>query len=178
MIITVKKNVREEDLNKLIKKLEKYNLKANLQHNELKTLLSVIGDTTQIDDNAILAFNFVEKVSRITAPFKLVNRKLFKEDRIVKVNKVEIGNNKPIAIIAGPCSVESKQQLTTIAKSVKSSGAKLLRGGAFKPRTSPYSFQGLKEKAIDLLKAANKKYELPTVSEISSSSQISLFEKI
>lgn len=177
MIITVKKNVREEDLNKLIKKLEKYNLKANLQHNELKTLLSVIGDTTQIDDNAILAFNFVEKVSRITAPFKLVNRKLFKEDRIVKVNKVEIGNNKPIAIIAGPCSVESKQQLTTIAKSVKSSGAKLLRGGAFKPRTSPYSFQGLKEKAIDLLKAANKKYELPTVSEISSSSQISLFEK-
>lgn len=176
MIITINKQTSDKDLDKLIDKLEKLDFKVSRQSHPDKILLSVFGDTTKIDDNAILAFYFVESVSRIMAPYKKVNRELFNEDVIVKVGDIEIGNNKPIAIIAGPCSVESSEQVDIIAKGVKASGAKLLRGGAFKPRTSPYSFQGLKEEGIEILKKANEKYNMPVVSEISSASQIKLFE--
>lgn len=176
MIITINQNTAVKDLTKLINKLEEADFNVSQQSHADKILLNVFGDTTRLDDNAILAFNFVESVSRISAPYKRVNRELFKEDVIVKVGDVEIGANRPIAIIAGPCSVESKEQLNIIANAVSESGAKLLRGGAFKPRTSPYAFQGLGEKAIHLLKKANQTYKMPVVSEISSASQIELFK--
>lgn len=177
MIITINQNTKDQDINKLISKLEKVNFKVSRQVHSDKILLNVFGDTTKIDDNAILAFNFVQSVSRISAPYKRVNKELFSADVIVKIGDIEIGNNMPIAIIAGPCSVESEEQLNIIAQGVKESGAKLLRGGAFKPRTSPYSFQGLGKEGISLLKKAKDKYNMQTVSEISSPSQVKLFEK-
>ncbi len=177
MIVSINKNTDEIHLNKLISKMEALDLKVTRQSHPDKILFNIIGDTTKIDDNAILAFDFVESVSRIRAPYKRVNRELFPKDVIVKVNNIEIGANKPIAIIAGPCSVESKEQLNIIAKSVKASGAKLLRGGAFKPRTSPYSFQGMGQAGIELLDLAKRDYQMPIVSEISSEKQVALFEE-
>lgn len=177
MIFSINKNTDEIHLNKLISKMEALDLKVTRQSHPDKILFNIIGDTTKIDDNAILAFDFVESVSRIRAPYKRVNRELFPKDVIVKVNNIEIGANKPIAIIAGPCSVESKEQLNIIAKSVKASGAKLLRGGAFKPRTSPYSFQGMGQAGIELLDLAKRDYQMPIVSEISSEKQVALFEE-
>lgn len=177
MIITIKPATSSADLNKLIDKLESSNFKVNKQSYDKKVLLNAFGDTTTIDDNSILSFNFVESVSRISAPYKLVNKQLNPDDVIVDVKGLKIGNNMPIVVIAGPCSVESEEQLNIIAKSVKASGAKLLRGGAFKPRTSPYSFQGLGLAGISLLNKASDQYSLPTVSEISSTSQIQLFEE-
>ena len=175
MIITIKPATSSVDLNKLIDKLESSNFKVSKQSYDNKVLLNAFGDTTTIDDNSILAFNFVESVSRISAPYKLVNKQLNPKDVIVDVKGFKIGNNMPIIVIAGPCSVESEKQLNIIAKSVKSSGAKLLRGGAFKPRTSPYAFQGLGEEGIRLLNSTSDQYDLPTVSEISSQTQIKLF---
>ncbi|NLC54446.1 MAG: 3-deoxy-7-phosphoheptulonate synthase [Erysipelothrix sp.] len=176
MIITIKAKTPKSELKKLIIKLEGLGFNITKNDHANKVMVNVFGDTTTIDDNAILAFLFVESVTRISAPYKRVNRDIFKEDVIVNVNGILIGNKQPIAIIAGPCSVESEESLNMIAASIKKSGAKLLRGGAFKPRTSPYAFQGLGVAGIDLLKKANQKYNLPIVSEISAASQIELFE--
>ncbi len=177
MIVSISKNTSDKDLNKLILKLEALDLKVSHQNNLDKILLNIVGDTTKIDEQTILSFDFVESVSRIRAPYKRVNRELFLNDVIVKVGNIEIGTNKPIAIIAGPCSVESKKQLDIIAQGVKKSGAKLLRGGAFKPRTSPYSFQGMGIEGIELLNLAKQNYQMPIVSEISSETQLPLFEE-
>ncbi len=177
MIVSVKNNTSQTDIDKLINKLESFDFKVSQQSHLNNIILIVIGDMTKIDDNAILAFRFVASVSRISAPYKRVNRQLFPDDVIVKVNDLEIGSGRPIAIIAGPCSVEGSDQLNIIAKGVRKSGAKLLRGGAFKPRTSPYSFQGLGKQGIDILKKANQDYKMPIVSEISSASDLELFEE-
>ena len=138
------------------------------------SLFGVVGDTSALDMNLLLVNEGVEKVMRVQEPFKRANRAFHPEDSIVNVAGVPIGGKK-IQVIAGPCSVESIEQITAVAQDVKASGATLLRGGAFKPRTSPYSFQGLKELGLDYLKAAREATGLPIVTEIMSADKIERF---
>ena len=137
-------------------------------------MFGVVGDTSALDMNLLLVNEGVEKVMRVQEPFKRANRAFHPEDSIVNVAGVPIGGKK-IQVIAGPCSVESIEQITAVAQDVKASGATLLRGGAFKPRTSPYSFQGLKELGLDYLKAAREATGLPIVTEIMSADKIERF---
>ena len=138
------------------------------------TILGVIGDTSTLDINLLRVNDWVEKVMRVQEPFKRANRMFHPEDSIVEVNGIKIGGKK-IVVMAGPCSVETEEQIISVAKSVKLGGAAMLRGGAFKPRTSPYSFQGLKEKGLELLKIAKQETGLPIVTEIMSADKIERF---
>ena len=134
----------------------------------------MIGDTTKVDSSKLLANEYVERVTKVQQPYKLSNRIFHPDNTVVKVGSEEIGGNK-ISLIAGPCSVESEDQIIAIAKSVKKAGARFLRGGAFKPRTSPYSFQGMGLDGLELLKLARKETGLPIVTEIMSTSMIDKF---
>jgi len=134
----------------------------------------VVGDTSTFDPKRITVNDYVEKVMRVTEPFKRANRLFHPEDSVVDVSGVPIGGKK-LTVIAGPCSIETEEQMNTVAASVKASGAALLRGGAFKPRTSPYSFQGLKEHGLDLLEQAGAQNNLPIVTEIMSADKIEKF---
>ncbi|WP_455653255.1 3-deoxy-7-phosphoheptulonate synthase, partial [Phascolarctobacterium sp.] len=138
------------------------------------TILGVIGDTSTLDFNLLRVNDWVEKVMRVQEPFKRANRMFHPEDSVIDVNGIKIGGKK-IVVMAGPCSVETEEQIISVAKSVKLGGAALLRGGAFKPRTSPYSFQGLKEKGLELLKIAKQETGLPIVTEIMSADKIERF---
>jgi len=138
------------------------------------TIFGIIGDTSALDINQLRIYDCVEKVLRVSEPFKRANRAFHPEDSIINVGGVPIGGRK-IQVMAGPCSVESEEQVIAVAKSVKMGGASLLRGGAFKPRTSPYSFQGLKELGLDYLKAAREETGLPIVTEIMSADKIERF---
>ena len=138
------------------------------------TILGVIGDTSTLDINLLRVNDWVEKVMRVQEPFKRANRMFHPEDSVVDVNGIKIGGKK-IVVMAGPCSVETEEQIISVAKSVKLGGAAMLRGGAFKPRTSPYSFQGLKEKGLELLKIAKQETGLPIVTEIMSAAKIERF---
>ena len=138
------------------------------------TILGVIGDTSTLDINLLRVNDWVEKVMRVQEPFKRANRMFHPEDSVVDVNGIKIGGKK-IVVMAGPCSVETEEQIISVAKSVKLGGAAMLRGGAFKPRTSPYSFQGLKEKGLELLKIAKQETGLPIVTEIMSADKIERF---
>ena len=153
-------------------------VKNGFQINEIVgvniTILGVIGDTSSLDINLLRVNDWVEKVMRVQEPFKRANRMFHPEASIIDVCGVPIGGKK-ITVIAGPCSVESQEQIIGVAKSVKLGGATLLRGGAFKPRTSPYSFQGLKEKGLELLKDAREATGLPIVTEIMSADKIERF---
>lgn len=139
-----------------------------------QTILGVIGDTSALDMNMLKVNECVDKVMRVQEPFKRANRSFHPEDSVIDVSGVKIGGRK-LAVIAGPCSVENEKQIVGVAKSVKLAGATLLRGGAFKPRTSPYSFQGLKEEGLDLLKIARKETGLPIVTEIMSARMLERF---
>ncbi|MBQ1452495.1 MAG: 3-deoxy-7-phosphoheptulonate synthase, partial [Ruminococcus sp.] len=142
------------------------------------TVLGLIGDTTQVDIEYIEAQSIVESVKRVQEPYKKANRKFHPENTVIKINdNVSIGNGS-LHIMAGPCSVESEEQIVEIAKSIKASGATLLRGGAIKPRTSPYSFQGLKSEGLDLLKIVRKETGLPIVTEIMRTEHIDMFENV
>ncbi len=161
----------------------KISIKVNLESqgymiNEINgvntTIYGIIGDTSALDINMLRIYDCVEKVLRVSEPFKRANRAFHPEDSVINVAGVPIGGRK-IQVIAGPCSVESVEQVTSVAKSVKLGGASLLRGGAFKPRTSPYSFQGLKELGLDYLKAAREETGLPIVTEIMSADKIERF---
>jgi len=138
------------------------------------TILGLAGDTTTIDAGAIEVFDFVDRIMKVAEPYKKVNRKFHPESTIVKVGDREIGGKK-LAIMAGPCSIESEEQILGVARDVKRSGAGFLRGGAFKPRSSPYAFQGLGLDGLELLKMASRKTGLPIVSEIMSSEHIDKF---
>lgn len=139
-----------------------------------QTILGVIGDTSALDMNMLKVNECVDKVMRVQEPFKRANRSFHPEDSVIDVSGVKIGGRK-LTVIAGPCSVENEKQIVGVAKSVKLAGATLLRGGAFKPRTSPYSFQGLKEEGLDLLKIARKETGLPIVTEIMSARMLERF---
>ncbi|MCR4940652.1 MAG: 3-deoxy-7-phosphoheptulonate synthase [Treponemataceae bacterium] len=177
MIAVIKSGVSQEQINNLIEWFKTQGLKVHISEGEFKTVLGLVGDTTKVDIDLLKGLDIIESVTRITEPFKKANRKFHPDDTIVDVNGVKIGGGN-FALIAGPCSVESKDQIIEIAKAVKASGAKLLRGGAFKPRTSPYDFQGLKAEGLELLLEAKKATGMPIVTEIMSPDHIPLFENV
>jgi len=177
MVIVLKENYTKEKLEELKQYLAEYNISVKETVGIGRTILGLIGDTTVIDIERIRSNEIVSDVKRIQEPYKASNRKMHPEDTVIDVNGVKIGGGN-FVIIAGPCSVESEEQICTVAKSVKASGAKLLRGGAFKPRTSPYAFQGLRAEGIELLKIAKEQTGLPIVTEIMDISQLPLFEDV
>lgn len=179
MIIVLKPTTTPEQLLSFTEKLKNdYDVKINRWDGVHSTVLGLIGDTTQIDIEYIEAQDIVESVKRVQEPYKKANRKFHPENTQIKISEnVTIGDGS-LHIMAGPCSVESEKQIVEIAKSVQKSGATLLRGGAFKPRTSPYAFQGLKAEGLDLLKTARKETGLPIVTEIMRVSHIDMFENV
>ncbi|OOM11830.1 3-deoxy-7-phosphoheptulonate synthase [Clostridium saccharobutylicum] len=174
MIVILKQKASKEDVAKLTKQLQAKGVIVNPVIGTEKSILGLVGDTSQIDPSIIEANGIVERVMKVQEPFKKANRLFHPEPTIVDVNGVKIGGNK-IAMIAGPCSVESEEQITEIAKEVKEMGANFLRGGAFKPRTSPYAFQGLKYEGLELLKKARENTGLPIVTELMSPYDIETF---
>lgn len=179
MIIVLKPSTSDEQLMKFTNMLkDSYGVKVNKWDGVQSTVLGLIGDTTKVDIEYIDAQDIVENVKRVQEPYKKANRKFHPDNTVIKINdNVTIGDGS-LHIMAGPCSVESEQQIVQIAKYVKASGATLLRGGAFKPRTSPYAFQGLKAEGLDLLKTARKETGLPIVTEIMRASHIDMFENV
>ena len=177
MIAIIKQGVNDNQIENLVNWLQQQNLSVHLSKGEYTTILGLVGDTSKVDIELLENLEIVEKVKRISEPFKSANRKFHPNDSVVDVSGVKIGGDN-FAIIAGPCSVESEEQIVKIAKSVKASGASLLRGGAFKPRTSPYDFQGLQADGLELLKIAKKETGMPIVTEIMNANHIPLFEDV
>ncbi|HHU16848.1 MAG TPA: 3-deoxy-7-phosphoheptulonate synthase [Clostridiales bacterium] len=177
MIVVLKDNPNQKKLDNLIQWLKSLNIDIHVSEGRNTTILGLIGDTSVVDIDLISALDIVESVKRITEPYKNANRKFHPDDTVLDISGVKIGGGS-FHFIAGPCSVESMKQVCSIAESVKSAGAHMLRGGAFKPRTSPYAFQGMREKGIEILLEAKKLTGLPIVSEIMDFSQISLFEEV
>ncbi|MBO4589724.1 MAG: 3-deoxy-7-phosphoheptulonate synthase [Bacteroidaceae bacterium] len=181
MIAVLKKDVSESQKQNLVKWLKGHGVEVHISEGQYQTVVGLVGDTSRIDIHLLEGLDMVESVTRISEPFKCANRRFHPADTIVEVgsgeNKVLIGGGNT-AIIAGPCSVESEEQIVGIARSVKASGASLLRGGAFKPRTSPYDFQGLREDGLELLRIARKETGLPIVTEIMSEKHLDFFEDV
>lgn len=179
MIIVLKPSTSPEQLSKFTQMLQtSYDVGVNKWEGVQSTVLGLIGDTTKVDIEYIDAQDIVESVKRVQEPYKKANRKFHPDNSVIKItDTVTIGDGS-LHIMAGPCSVESEEQIVQIAKDVQSSGATLLRGGAFKPRTSPYAFQGLKSEGLDLLKIARKQTGLPIVTEIMRASHIDMFENV
>ena len=174
MVIVMKPGTPEQEWKKIKENLEGRGYQINEIVGSGQTILGVIGDTSALDMNMLKVNECVDKVMRVQEPFKRANRSFHPEDSVIDVSGVKIGGRK-LTVIAGPCSVENEKQIVGVAKSVKLAGAALLRGGAFKPRTSPYSFQGLKEEGLDLLKIARKETGLPIVTEIMSARMLERF---
>ncbi len=174
MVIVMKPGTPEQEWKKIKENLEGRGYQINEIVGSGQTILGVIGDTSALDMNMLKVNECVDKVMRVQEPFKRANRSFHPEDSVIDVSGVKIGGRK-LTVIAGPCSVENEKQIVGVAKSVKLAGATLLRGGAFKPRTSPYSFQGLKEEGLDLLKIARKETGLPIVTEIMSARMLERF---
>ena len=179
MIIVLKPNVSDDAVYSFTRKLrETYNVDINESRGVHSTVIGLVGDTTSVDMDFIHAQEIVETVKRVQEPYKKANRKFHPENTVIRINDEVAFGDGSLQVIAGPCSVESEEQIIEIAKSVKKSGATLLRGGAFKPRTSPYAFQGLKAEGLDFLKAARKETGLPIVTEIMSATHIDMFENV
>lgn len=177
MIAVIKNDATKQQLDNLIDWFNKQGVKVHLSQGEYCTVLGLIGDTTKIDVDLLNGLDIIESVTRISEPFKKANRKFHPDDTIVDVGGVKIGGGN-FEFIAGPCSVESMEQVIEISQAVKASGANLLRGGAFKPRTSPYDFQGLKADGIEFLLEAKKVTGMPIVTEIMSAEHLPLFEDV
>lgn len=177
MIIIIKNDTKKSELESLIKSFEAKNLKTHLSEGERTTIIGLIGDTSQLDINTIQSLDIVEDVRRVSEPYKKANRKFHEEDTVIEVAGRRIGGGY-FGLIAGPCSVESEAQIIEVAQDVKKSGANFLRGGAFKPRTSPYAFQGLEAEGLEYLLEAKAKVGLPIVTEIMGISDIPLFNNV
>lgn len=177
MIVVLKHNPNPEQLQSLITWLQEKGIIIHTSIGEGNMLLGLVGDTSKIDADLISALDIVEDVKRVQEPYKNANRKFHPEDTVVKVGNTQIGGGN-LTLMAGPCSVESEEQVVAIAKAVKASGATMLRGGAFKPRTSPYAFQGLRAEGIKLLLEAKKLTGMPIVTEIMDLSQLPLFDDV
>lgn len=179
MIIVLKSTATKEDSLLFKNKLEQeYGVKVNEWTGVESTVLGLIGDTTKIDIDYISAQDIVESVKRVQEPYKKANRKFHPDNTVISFDGGQKIGDGSLCIMAGPCSVESEEQLNGIAEKVKKSGATFLRGGAFKPRTSPYAFQGLKAEGLDLLKEARRVTGLPIVTEIMRVSHIDMFENV
>ena len=171
MIVVMRPTVREDTINFVKSNLEKYGVEVNVSKGGTYCILGLVGDSSKIDSDKILTFEGVEKVLKVQDPFKKANRLFKPDDSIINVNGTLIGGGN-LGVMAGPCSVESEEQILEIARAVKNSGANFLRGGAFKPRTSPYSFQGLELEGLKLLEIAKKETGLNIVTEIMSTDYI------
>ena len=177
MIVVLKENTSEERRDQLIQWLKGQNLDVHISAGSYQTVLGLVGDTSKVDIDLIESLDIVESCKRVSETFKCVNRKFHPEDSIITVGNTKVGGGN-IALIAGPCSVETEEQIVGIAKAVKAGGATMLRGGAFKPRTSPYDFQGLKSRGLELLKIAKQETGLPIVTEIMSAHDLPQFEDV
>jgi 3-deoxy-7-phosphoheptulonate synthase len=177
MIAVLKHGTSEEQRAQLVKWLEDQGMSVDVSVGTNQTILGLIGDTTHLDVEMIEMLDIVEKVRRVTEPYKKAGKSFHPDDTIVEVGGVKIGGGN-FAVIAGPCSVESEEQIIEVATRVKAAGAKLLRGGAFKPRTSPYAFQGMKADGIELLLKAKEATGLPIVTEIMNENHLPLFEDV
>lgn len=177
MIAVLKRGTTKEQTEHLVKWLQNMNLEVHLSQGQEITILGLIGDTSRVDMELLRSLEIVETVKRVSEPFKQANRKFHPKDTVVEVGSVKIGGGN-FALIAGPCSVESEEQIIEVAKAVKASGANILRGGAFKPRTSPYAFQGMKGEGIHLLLQAKKEVDLPIITEIMNINDFPLFDDV
>ena len=178
MIILLKDKVNERQVKNLTNYLEGIGFELHISKGQNQTIIGLIGDTSRVDVDLIGSLDIVESVKRIQEPFKSANRKFHEDDSVVDCGGgVKIGGGN-FQIIAGPCSVETREQIIGVAQAVKASGAGMLRGGAFKPRTSPYAFQGLHEKGLELLSEAKKATGLPIVTEIMEAAHLPLFEDV
>ena len=177
MIAVLKNGTSQKQIDSLINWIESQGLSVHLSAGEYQTIVGLIGDTTKIDEDLLKSLDIVETVKRISEPFKSANRKFHPDNTVVKVENTSVGGNI-FAVMAGPCSVESREQVVEIAKAVKAAGATMLRGGAFKPRTSPYDFQGLKAEGLEYLLEAKKVTGLPIVTEIMNAEHLPMFEDV
>ena len=181
MIVILKKNATDEQMQDFILQWKERGYGVHVSRGEEATILGLLGDTTKLDTESVIANPIVEDVKRVTAPYKMANRAFHPDNTVITVgtgkNAASFGGDT-IPMIAGPCSVESEEQVVAIAKAVKKTGAKLLRGGAFKPRTSPYSFQGLGAQGLEFLKSAKKETGLPIVTELMDVRQLQYFADV
>ena len=177
MIIILKEHPNPQQLDNLVSWLGSKGFQIHKSIGEHHTVLGLVGDTATIDIDLITALDIVDDVKRVQEPYKKANRKFHPEDTVIEVGNTQIGGGN-LTIMAGPCSVESEEQLTEVAKAVKASGATILRGGAFKPRTSPYSFQGKGADGLSLLLLAKEATGLPIVTELMDISHLELFEDV
>ena len=174
MIIVMKQNAPLTAVENLETELNNRGFKVSRNQGESKVVLGLIGDTFKLDERDFLGNEWVEKVMRVQEPYTRASRSFHPQNSIIDVSGVKVGGKK-LVVMAGPCSIETPEQIHTVAQAVKNSGASLLRGGAFKPRTSPYSFQGLREKGLDMLIEAAKDVQLPVVTELMSADKIGTF---
>lgn len=177
MIITLRKNANDEEIQQLVQSFINQGLQVNDSIGSNYHILGLIGDTTQVDEKKIKANPIVDNVTRIAAPYKKANRLFHPEDSIIEVDGIKVGGNEKIVVIGGPCSVEGLDQICSVAEKVKNAGGCMLRGGAYKPRTSPYAFQGLQTEGILAMVEAKKRTGLPIVSELMDSDQLEEFEQ-
>ena len=177
MVVSLKKNPNEKQLDNLKNWLRSLGLEIHMSTGANQTVLGLVGDTSVVDIDLIKALDIVEEVKRIQEPFKNANRKFHPRDTVIQVGGVKLGGGN-FQFIAGPCSVETEEQICYVAQAVKDAGAGILRGGAFKPRTSPYSFQGLEEEGIRLLLEAKAKTGLPIITEIMDLHQLEYFDEV
>ncbi len=177
MIAVLKQGTTDTQIENLAHWLKQQGLDVHLSRGSVHTIIGLVGDTSRIDAELLEALEIVESVKRISEPFKSANRKFHPDDSVIQVGNTSVGG-ADFAIMAGPCSVESEEQVMEIARAVKAAGATMLRGGAFKPRTSPYDFQGLKADGIELLLKAKKETGLPIVTEIMNANHLPLFEEV
>ena len=177
MILVLKQNVTDNEIKGLVTNLEARGLGVHESRGVDTTIIGLVGDTSHMNEESLLANPVIAKVMRVNEPYKMANRKFHPEDTIITCGNTKIGGTN-FSVMAGPCSVESEEQIIKIAEDVKTSGATFLRGGAFKPRTSPYAFQGLGCEGIDLLLAAKKITGLPIVSELMAINQLEIFNDV
>jgi len=176
MIIVTKNDVTEQQIESIAQELSSKGLILQVNRGKQSCIIGLCGDVSCVDPGAIASkYTFVEQVLKVSEPYKKANRRFKPENTVIKIGNFEVGNPHKLALIAGPCSVESEEQICYIAEGVKALGAKMLRGGAYKPRTSPYSFQGMETEGLLLLKEARKKSGLPVISEITSPLHIEKF---
>ncbi len=177
MIITIKKGTTQQEIENLKQQFVGLDISFNYLPGEHHDVFGLVGDTARLDERKIQAYECVENVTRIAAPYKLANRQFHPQDSVIKVGQIAIGGDNPVVVIGGPCSVESVEQIHILAQKVSECGGVMLRGGAYKPRTSPYAFQGMQTQGIIAMKEAGKQFNLPIVSEIMSSDKIAEFDE-
>ena len=178
MIISTKKGTPKIELEKIVDKFEAQGLDVTLISGKDYNVFGLVGDTTKIDERDVLANPWIDNVTRVSAPYKRANRLFHPEDSVIDCGGVKVGGKEKIVVMAGPCSIEGEEHSLRMAQAVKASGASMFRGGAYKPRTSPYSFQGMRSEGLDLLKLARRATGAPIVTEIMNTEHLPLFENV